>query len=85
MFALTSVSVYADKANAGKALDRRQLLAVPALISAALFLQRPAWGATTGTCYRSVNLLSRGLIDKTCLIISFKAIVESPTTRVGDL
>lgn len=40
--------------DAGKpavpAFDRRQLLTIPALLSAALFLQRPAWGATTGIC-----------------------------------
>ena len=41
-------SVVADN-DAVQAFDRRQLLTIPALLSAALFLQKPAWGATTGT------------------------------------
>lgn len=52
--------------DAGKpavpAFDRRQLLTVPALLSAALFLQRPAWGATTGTCcYTAINVVNTDL------------------------
>lgn len=42
-------SVFADNGGV-QAFDRRQLLTIPALLSAALFFQRPAWGATTGTC-----------------------------------
>ena len=45
--------------DTAQAFDRRQLLAVPALLSAALFLQRPAWGATTGTyCYTLISVVN---------------------------
>ena len=47
----------AGNSTDGQGFDRRQLLAIPALIAAGVLLQRPAWGAATGMIRSCVNKL----------------------------